>query len=129
MTRPAPKLQGYTAEQYVADLADVLPDAIPILYRIGILTICGQCGGAFDGRGFAVQACSENGTVAAVEIVAVCGFCVNRPPLPPEEWQYVNNTSALFYVRESWAEAVRRLRFLPLLSSIRGPCAILSGRL
>lgn len=127
MTRSAHNSNDYTAEQYIADLVDVLPGAMPYLHEIDLLTTCAHCGGPYDGRGGEVHWCSENGEITDVEIVAVCGRCLSGPMLPPEEWQHVGPTSGLFYIRDCWAEAVRMLRWAPVLYRLRGPFMIIGG--
>ena len=122
--------QGYTAEQYSADVAAVLPYALSDLHYFGMMTTCGHCGGKHDGGSFAIQACNEQGKIVAVEIVAVCNTCMSKPLLPPEQWRHVGKTSGLFYAEEHWAAAVQGLRMQAwhaLLRVVRGPCMIIGG--
>jgi hypothetical protein len=118
----------YSAEQYASDMAVLVPRAISDLHKCGLLITCGHCGSPHDGTSVAFHACTEHGTITAVEIIAVCDTCTSYPLLPPEEWTHVNEASGLFYEIEHWWATVQRFRFRQLLRSVQGPCAIIGGR-
>ncbi|MEI7956872.1 MAG: hypothetical protein WCJ66_17035 [Verrucomicrobiota bacterium] len=119
--------KGYTAEQYGADLALVLPAALDDLRRCGFFTICAHCGGPQIGDGTEVHFDSEPGEFKVAWIVSVCDTCVSKPRLPPGEWPYVDETNHLHYYEPDWAHSVYLLKLGPVTSGRYGPCLIIGG--
>ncbi|WP_139140422.1 hypothetical protein [Variovorax boronicumulans] len=106
-----------TAEKFTADVAALLPFALPELQKLGFMKTCAHCGKPFDGGALAVHVGRDQGQPMKASILALCK--ADRTSLtktPPNDWAHVSETSGLFPAQSEWARLVKELSYCAIVA-------------